>query len=395
MKKVAFACMISLSLTGPSLAQDVWVTVDNDVLNQVQTSLDSSYQTVHSAQGDSLLKLDTQKVESLAHIIHDKLHRCGGFIAHESYQEAFDSISYQGEMYFSKSVTILNYKINQQKVVHAMVPQLEEMKIRDMIIKLSSFKTRHHKSPTGLESTQYIQDEWKKIIAHRNDAKVELFAHRETPQPSVILTLKGSESPDDILVIGGHADSLAGFFGGANSTAPGADDNASGIATRTEILRVLMQNGFQPKKTVMFMAYAAEEVGLVGSKEIAQKFKQENKNVLGVVQFDMTLFKGTADKDIVMMTDYTNTAQNEFLGQLIDEYVKVSWGYSRCGYGCSDHASWTNAGFPASMPFESNKGDMNRHIHSAKDTLQNSGGNASHALKFAKLGLAYLVELAN
>ena len=119
-----------------------------------------------------------------------------------------------------------------------------------------------------------------------------------------------------------------------------------------------------------------------------------NDNI-SYVQFDMTLFKGTADKDIVMMTDYTNTAQNEFLGQLIDEYVKVSWGYSRCGYGCSDHASWSNAGFPASMPFESNKGDMNRHIHSAKDTLQNSGGNASHALKFAKLGLAYLVELAN
>lgn len=395
MKKVAFACMISLSLTGPSLAQDVWVTVDNDVLNQVQTSLDSSYQTIHTAQGASLLKLDAQKVESLANIIHDKLHRCGGFIAHDNYQEAFDSISYQGEMYFSKSVAFLNYKINQQKAVNLMVPQLEEMKIREMIVKLSSFKTRHHKSQTGLESTQYIHDEWKKLISHRTDAKVELFTHRGTPQPSVILTLTGSESPDDIFIIGGHADSLAGFFGGANSTAPGADDNASGIATMTETLRVLMQNGFQPKKTVMFMAYAAEEVGLVGSKEIAQKFKQENKNVLGVVQFDMTLFKGTADKDIVMMTDYTNTAQNEFLGQLIDEYVKVSWGYSRCGYGCSDHASWSNAGFPASMPFESNKGDMNRHIHSAKDTLQNSGGNASHALKFAKLGLAYLVELAN
>ena len=395
MKKVAFACMFSLCSLGQSLAQDAWVTVDNDVLTQVRGSLDFPYEAVHSAQGATLLKLDHQKIENLANQIHDKLHRCGGFIAHDSYEEAFDSISYQGDMYFSKSASFLKYRINQQNAVHSMIPQLEEIKIREMIIKLSSYKTRHHKSATGLESTQYIHDEWKRLVAHRNDAKVELFTHKSTPQPSVILTIQGSESPSEILVMGGHADSLAGFFGGAFATAPGADDNASGIATLTETLRVLMNNGFQPKKTIMFMAYAAEEAGLLGSREIAQKFKQENKNVVGVIQFDMTLFKGTKDKDIVMMTDFTNTAQNEFLGQLIDEYVKVSWGYSRCGYGCSDHASWSNAGFPASMPFESNKGDMNGHIHSGRDTLQNSGGDASHALKFAKLGLAYLVELAN
>jgi leucyl aminopeptidase len=96
-----------------------------------------------------------------------------------------------------------------------------------------------------------------------------------------------------------------------------------------------------------------------------------------------------------MMTDFTNAAQNEFLGRLIDEYVKVPWGYSKCGYGCSDHASWTNAGFPASMPFESTMGDINKAIHTDKDTIENAGGNANHAAKFAKLAIAYMVELAN
>jgi leucyl aminopeptidase len=155
-----------------------------------------------------------------------------------------------------------------------------------------------------------------------------------------------------------------------------------------------MNNNYKPKRTVQFMGYAAEEVGLLGSKDIAAKYKANNKKVVGVMQLDMTLFKGTADKDIVMMADFTNAAQNEFLGKLIDEYVKVSWGYSRCGYGCSDHASWTANGYPASMPFESTMEDINHKIHTANDTLQNSGGDAKHAAKFAKLATAFIVELA-
>ena len=52
--------------------------------------------------------------------------------------------------------------------------------------------------------------------------------------------------------------------------APGADDDASGIATLTEVIRVALANGWKPKRTVKFMGYAAEEVGLRGSNAIAQ-----------------------------------------------------------------------------------------------------------------------------
>lgn len=395
MKRIAFAALASLALTGIASAKDFWVTVDNDVLQKIRPSLAPTHESLHSAQGASILKLTSQEIEQLSDLIHHELHRCGGFISHESFEEAHDAISYQGEMYFAKSAIFSNYQINQQDKVVPMIGQLEEMKIRNTIIDLSSFKTRHHKSKTGKESSLFIRDQWAKMAAHRSDVTVELFEHRSTPQPSIIITIPGTDEASDIIIVGGHADSIGGFWGGANATAPGADDNASGIATITETFRVLMQNGFKPKKTVMFMAYAAEEVGLVGSKEIAQKFKQENKNVIGVIQLDMTLFKGTKDKDIVMMTDFTNSAQNEFLGKLIDEYVKVPWGYSRCGYGCSDHASWSSAGFPASMPHEATMSESNKKIHSAQDTLQTSGGDATHALKFAKLALSYIVEVAN
>jgi leucyl aminopeptidase len=197
-----------------------------------------------------------------------------------------------------------------------------------------------------------------------------------------------------VIVLGGHQDSINGSFGGATATAPGADDNASGISTITEVIRSLVDSSYQPQKTIKFMAYAAEEVGLLGSKEISTQFKNKNVNVIGIMQLDMTNFQGTKELDIVMMRDYTNDEQNIFIGSILDKYLpEVKWGYDKCGYGCSDHASWNAQGYPASMPFESRKGDMNRNIHTAKDLISVSGGTATHAAKFAKMAIAYIVEL--
>ncbi len=393
MKKIIGLLVLSLSSAVLAAPKTQWLTVDNDVLAQIRPKLNKSVQTLFSAQGASVVKLTQEEVEMLSATIHHELHRCGGFIAHESYQEAKDALSFQGDMYFAKSAIFNDYTIDQSSKVAPLVAQVEEPSIRSMIEKLTTYKTRYYKSTTGVESSEFIRDTWAALSAHRSDVKVELVKHPSWPQASIVMTVEGSTKADEIVIVGGHADSIAGMFGGSGR-APGADDNASGIATITEVIRILMKNGYKPERTVQFMGYAAEEVGLLGSKEIAANYKSQAKKVVGVMQLDMTLNKGTADKDIVMMSDFTNAAQNEFLGRLIDEYVKVNWGYSKCGYGCSDHASWTANGFPASMPFESTMGDINKKIHTANDTLQSSGGDAKHAAKFAKLATAFVVELA-
>ncbi len=394
MKKIMGLIALTLSASVLAAPKAQWVTVDNTVLAKIRPKLNKSVQTLFSAQGASVVKLSQDEIEGLSHVIHNELHRCGGFIAHESFEEAQNALSFQGDMYFAKSAIFTDYTIDQSNIVAPLVAQIEEPSIRSMIEKLSNFNTRFYKSETGIKSSEFIRDTWSELSKHRSDVKVELYKHSSWPQASIIMTIQGSEKSDEIVIVGGHADSISGMFGG-DSRAPGADDNASGIATITEVIRVLMQNDFKPKRTIQFMGYAAEEVGLLGSKDIAGNYKNKSKKVIGVMQLDMTLNKGTADKDIVMMADYTNGAQNEFLGKLIDEYVKVPWGYSRCGYGCSDHASWTAAGFPASIPFESTMEDINRKIHTAQDTLQSAGGDAKHAAKFAKLATAFVVELAN
>lgn len=394
MKKIITLVALVLSTATMAAPKAQWLTVDNDVLSKIRPKLNKSVQTVYSGEGATVVQLTDAEVAQLSEVIHHELLRCGGFMQHDSKEQAIQALTSQGDLHFAKRAIFSDYTINQGSVVRPMVDMVQEPSIRDMINKLTAFNTRFYKSETGVKSSEFIRDTWAGLARKRNDVKVELYQHKNWPQASIIMTIPGTEKADEIVIVGGHADSLAGMFGGSGR-APGADDNASGIATITEVIRILMDSNFKPKRTVSFMGYAAEEVGLLGSKDIANSYKAQGKNVVGVMQLDMTLFKGTADKDIVMMTDFTNTAQNEFLGKLIDEYVKVSWGYSKCGYGCSDHASWTGAGYPASMPFESGMNDMNRNIHTANDTLEKAGGDAKHAAKFAKLATAFVVELAN
>ncbi len=168
---------------------------------------------------------------------------------------------------------------------------------------------------------------------------------------------------------------------------------ASGIATLDQIAKALLAADFRPERTIQFMAYAAEEVGLRGSQAIVRDYRRRGVNVVGVLQLDMTNFQGS-DRDIWLIDDFTSPAQNKFLAALIERYTTATWGIDRCGYACSDHASWHRAGVPASMPHETRSRDRNQHIHTARDTLEISRNNASHAAKFARLGAAYAIELA-
>ena len=368
-----------------------FITIGKDALNSTNKSnlIGTIFKT--ESRDIAVVEIDSDNIEKLSHHMHEEFHRCGGYIVHDDLTEAMEYSRDEESKYWGNKGSFADYTIDQQTTVNGMLNFVTESNISGVIKHLSSFQNRYYNAVYGLESSTWIKDHWAKIVENRSDATVELYEHSKWMQPSVILTFQGET--DETIVIGGHADSISGYFGGGANRAPGADDNASGIATITEIIRVLVQTSYRPKKTIKFMAYAAEEVGLLGSREIARSYRENNEPVIGVMQLDMTNYKGSSDKEIVLISDNTNSEQNAFMGRLIDEYLKVSWQYDQCGYGCSDHASWNGTGFPASFPFEARKNDMNRSIHTSSDTIERSRNSASHATNFARLGLAYLVEL--
>ncbi|HLA77297.1 MAG TPA: M20/M25/M40 family metallo-hydrolase [Vicinamibacteria bacterium] len=373
---------------------DQWVTLASRDLRALNASSSSDdWQVVLAPlakrNGRALVRLRESEIESLSRAMHARFNRCGGFIVHPSLAEALDALEP------SAPEAIRAYAIDNAPVVNDLMSGLTSQGIVNMITTLSAYQNRYYTATTGVDAAQWLKTQWESWAAGRSDVHVELFPHPGWAQPSVIATIDGTTQPGDVVVIGGHLDSIRSGAPVPNAAvAPGADDDASGVASFSEVFRVAMAKNYHPQRTVKFMAYAAEEVGLRGSGEIASRYKTDGINVIGVMQLDMTDYKGSTI-DVAIMTDFTNAGQNAFVRSLMATYLPtLTHADSQCGYGCSDHASWHNRGFAASIPFESLMSQYNPNIHTENDTLANSDPTCAHALKFSKIAAAYMAELA-
>ena len=395
------ALTIGLGNTANSAAteQKGWITIGDTAFQQMRPLVPgiASLETRQVAGGTQKIHavaIHETDIETISAAIHQRLQRCGGFLVHKTEAEARAALRD-----VPPSVPAPSYAIDQRNLVEPILALMNDKRIEATILRLSAFPNRYYKSQAGVDASNWLMATWSQMAAGRPDITVKQFTHEGYPQKSVVLRIAGSdqtgESAGESVVLGAHLDSILASRMSDTAQAPGADDDASGVASLTEALRAMLELGYRPKRSIHFIAYAAEEVGLRGSQDIARAFKQDGSKVVGVLQLDMTNYQGAA-KDIYLFTDYTDSKQNAFLAQLVTAYLpNLSVGYDQCGYACSDHASWQAQGFPTSMPFESSFGRDNPAIHTSKDTFANSGSQAVHALKFSRLAAAFAVELGS
>ena len=348
-----------------------------------------------------IARTKAHRLADIARTIHAREHRCGGYFAFRTRAEAEAFVRADRSAQAVRAKALASYAIDSQPLVNAWLPQVREANLYATINHLQGYQNRYYASTTGVQSAEWIRNAWQSLAGQRSDVTTELFAACGNcgGQPSVILTIRGIELPDEIVVLGAHLDSInRDGAGNPAQRAPGADDDASGIAVLTETLRIALASGWRPQRTVKFMGYAAEEVGLRGSNAIAQAYRAGNANVVGVLQVDMTNYKAGAATDMRLMTDYSNNDLKAFFVILFDTYLAplgITRGTVTCGYACSDHASWTSAGYPAAMMFEAgNANGQYPYIHTTLDTLQTMGESAQHSVKFAQFALAFLAETA-
>lgn len=220
----------------------------------------------------SVVRIDPGLEEFLQQAIHDNHHRCGGYKAFDTQQAALDPA--------------LN--------------MVDASNILSTINWMQKQGNRHYQSAAG--AAQVLKTQWQGY-ATRPDFSVETVNHAWL-QDSVIATITGVSKPDEVIVIGGHLSSI----NAANvNAAPGADDNASGIAVASEILRVMLASGFKPQRTIKFIGYAAEKVRLRGPREIAEDMVDDpDLDVIAALQFDMTRFSGLAQA-MYFFSDYVST----------------------------------------------------------------------------------------
>ncbi|KAI9597956.1 aminopeptidase [Syncephalis fuscata] len=261
--------------------------------------------------------------------------------------------------------------------------------------KLVTFKNRYYRSPTGTESANWLFGTVQGLAKNAKDGvkiNVTQFKHRFN-QPSVIARIEGEAGQVETVIVGAHQDSINGD-NPLNGVAPGADDDGSGTVSILEAFRAIVDSGFKPKRPIEFHWYAGEEAGLLGSQDVAASYQRAGRKVAGMLQMDMTGTPANGrPNEIGMISDNVNSDLTQTVEKLVGQFVPdVTSKRFRCGYGCSDHASWTKAGYKSAFPFESAGLHDNDNIHTTEDTIEKV--SFDHAVRFSKIAVGFAVELS-
>ena len=234
--------------------------------------------------------------------------------------------------------------VAQTTAVKTLLPKIDQSGMKATLTTLSGYFNRYYKSTYGAQSSQWLQTQIQAVVTASNvtGVTVKAFPH-SWGQNSIIASIPGKSTKT--IVVGAHLDSI-NLANPATGQAPGADDDGSGSVTILEALKVLLTSSTvatgQLANTIEFHWYSAEEGGLLGSQEIWQSYKTAGRNIVAMLQQDMTGYiQGTINAgrkvSIGVMMDYVDAGLTAFLKKVV---AAVS--FAICAYRSDDMCD-TNA----------------------------------------------------
>ncbi|KAI9000220.1 hypothetical protein BC832DRAFT_520323, partial [Gaertneriomyces semiglobifer] len=313
----------------------------------------------------------------------------------------------------SKDNFRLPQNVTHQDIVEPLVKQISEDEMEAFLTEFSGFHTRYYRTASGKAASEWLYTKCNKIAESVNDHNGEVkmsvrqFDHR-WGQSSVIVrmekkTAENNRKKNNVLVLSAHLDSVNSWnpYWGRS---PGADDDGSGTTTVFHALEILANAAasknsndgtpFVPEIPLEFHFYSAEEAGLLGSQQVVSSYMNDKDvNVVAVFHFDMTGYTPPFSAPIVgLATDYTNVELTNYIKKVNEAYCETKWGDVKCGYACSDHASWTKKGVKSAFAFEAQFDESSPYIHSPKDNVDNI--DFGHVKEFVKVALGWAVEMS-
>ena len=211
--------------------------------------------------------------------------------------------------------------------------------------------------------------------------------------PNVIGIQRGTLYPDVYVVCGSHFDSFSyeAMYGGG--TCPGADDNATGVASVLESARIMTQYEFE--YSIIYCAYGCEEMGLYGSEAYASRCQQEGMEILGYFNNDMNgyLYGDQIHIDCIYpnsvapIGDYYMNVGSVYFPELPIRHVNFN-------EGDSDHTSFNNHGYMGIYPFEDYQ-HYSPNIHTPNDLIGPSVNSFEMSQQYCRMNIGCLAELAN
>jgi hypothetical protein len=301
-----------------------------------------------------------------------------------------------------------------------LLEEISPARLSATLEKLASFQTRHTLSSADVPgrgiaaARQWMLEELQRA-SPRLQVTFDTYAvpkqgervTRDVELRNVMAVLPG-RSPRRFYV-SGHYDTVARQPGGAfdwtrtDNVAPGVNDDGSGTALVLELARVFAQSGLEFEATLVFIAFAGEEQGLVGAKLHAQKVAAEKWTIDGVLNNDIVGGvqggDGTVDSASVrVFSEGPEDSPSRQLARAVrrqaaryvpGHQVRLVARHDRFARG-GDHTAFNQHGF-AGVRFTESKENYARQ-HTAEDTLE--GVSPAYLARNARVNAAALAALA-
>ncbi len=255
---------------------------------------------------------------------------------------------------------------------------------------LQDCQTRYTLTPGYVAATDFVRSFFDGLAL---EVTLFPFEYRGITYYSVIGERRGTASPEEVVLICGHLD-CSSEREYRETLAPGADDNASGVATAMAAARAFQELEFG--RTVRFCAFGGEEQGLYGSRAYAQYCRDTNVNLIAVLNADMVAYDeeagGRDDFSVAYGADAWLLTYLSAVGGLYGNALI----YDHYEFGGSDHLSFWTYGFPAMAAIEGGfgvgGGTQYPYYHTIEDTLDKLDPDL--AVRFARDYAATLGHLA-
>jgi len=217
-----FLCLSVAASAGPSGKRKAWITMGVAAFRQAKAvapelvSIEARQLRVAGAsERVHAVVMDEAKLVEIVGAIHQRSGRRGGFMYHTSEAEARAALDRH-----RVSTPLRSYDIRRREVVEPMLATMQEKNIEATILALSAFTNRYYASPSGVEAAHWLLSAWRELAAGREDIVVAPVVHQAFPQPSVTLTIAGTDLADEHIVIGAHLDSILGIGMSKSAQAP-------------------------------------------------------------------------------------------------------------------------------------------------------------------------------
>jgi Zn-dependent M28 family amino/carboxypeptidase len=262
-----------------------------------------------------------------------------------------------------------------------MVDSISASRISANIQALQDFGSREFHLNNSDDVAQYIQSQFESAGL---ETELQEFDIPGTNLSNVVATLPGRSDEAGAILFGAHYDSenkyVSNLSEAENLTAPGADDDASGVAAVIEMAHAL--SGLRYEQTIKFVAFAAEEYGfdytggLAGSAYFATKEKENGVNYTAVAIVDMIGYSSLGENKAYVITNLEHSSLAEAMVTAVSTY-QLDLNLTllvNSGIRYSDHLSFWNNGYPGLLVIEEidkrTNFPVNPYYHSSGDLLE-------------------------